>query len=784
MLKKIGYFLLILAILLAVISFIFVKNNKPVYKGSISLEGLKEEVTVYFDTYGVPHIFADTEEDAYNALGYVHAQDRLWQMELIRRIAAGRLSELFGEELVKTDKLFRGMGLEASAVNTIQLTDSTSQTFLLAQAYLDGINSYIDEGKTPIEFKIIGVEKEHYTLKDIYNVYGYMAFSFAQAHKTDLLLTDLKEVLGKNYLLDLDLDISPKSTLIKNSRGMKRMAAHVGTSINHIMDSLPVSPFVGSNSWVIGPQKTKNGKVIFANDPHIGFSQPSVWYQAHLITPQREMYGFHLALCPFPVLGHNYDYAYGITMFENDDIDFFDEDDQQVYKVRKETIKVKDDDDIIFEVKTGPHGPLMNGILEGMDEERKISMDWIYVKMPSDLLDITYEMSHANSLVEFRDAVSKGNAPGLNMMYGDAKGNIAWFGVGQLYEREAGVHTKFVLDGANQIDDKRAYLDFEQNPQAINPSWHYVYSANNQPEEVNEKLYPGYYLPEDRAKRIVTLIESNDVFTGAQVEEMINDVQSSVSPALVKIILDNISKVNLSETEKKAMEVLKLWNGDYRKELVAPTIYYKFIYLLLENTFGDEMGEERFEQFLQTHLYKRQIAKQLKLNRSVWWDDIKTKEVKELKDEIITRSFHKAIEELEEQHGDDVDDWLWSSSAEVVHKHAFDKSALLKGYFNVGPFETDGGIEVINNQLFKLNGTGLYKVIAGPSTRRVIDFSDVENAKAILPTGQSGNVFSKHYDDQAEKYLNGEFVKMMLNKQEIKASKDILVLLPLKDSIN
>ncbi len=193
-------------------------------------------------------------------------------------------------------------------------------------------------------------------------------------------------------------------------------------------------------------------------------------------------------------------------------------------------------------------------------------------------------------------------------------------------------------------------------------------------------------MPEDRAKRIVQLIESNDAFTGSQVEEMINDVQSSVSPSLVKIILDNISKVNLSETEKKAMEILKSWNGDFKKEMVAPTIYYKFIYLLLENTFGDEMGEERFEQFLQTHLYKRQIAKQLRLNRSVWWDDVKTKEVKELKDEIITRSFHEAINQLEEQYGDDVDDWLWSSALSVVHKHAFDKSALLKGYFNVGPF--------------------------------------------------------------------------------------------------
>lgn len=778
MLRKILYSLLVLLLLILVFAVIFVLKSKPVYNGKVNILGLTEEVTVYFDTYGVPHIFADNEVDAYQALGYVHAQDRLWQMEVMRRIAAGRLSEIFGKDLLKTDKMFRGMGLEASAAKTIQKTDSTSRTFLLAQAYLDGINQYIDEGSTPIEFKLLGVETEHYTLKDIHNVFGYMAFSFAQAHKTDLLLTDLKEVLGKKYLLDLDLDINPKSTMIKNSRGMKRMASQIGSSVNNIMDSLPIPPFVGSNSWVIGPQKTKNGKVIFANDPHIGFSQPSVWYQAHLITPEREMYGFHLALSPFPILGHNYDFAYGLTMLENDDIDFFDEDNQQEYKIRKEIIKVKGEEDVLLEVKTGPHGPLMNGLLEGTTEERKISMDWIYTKVPSDLLNITYQMSHANSLVEFRDAVSKVTAPGLNLMYGDAKGNIAWFGVGQLFEREEGVHSKFILNGSNQIDDKHNYLGFEQNPQAINPSWHYVYSANNQPEEVNGKLYPGYYLPEDRAKRIVGLIEGNDAFTGADVETMINDVESLVVPGLVKIILENISKVNLNATEKEAMELLRLWKGDFKQDLVAPTIYYTFMYHFLDNTFGDEMGEERFEQFLQTHLYKRQIAKQLKWNKSIWWDDIRTKDVKELKDEIITRSFHKAIEILEEEFGDDIDDWVWSESLSVVHKHAFDKSGTLRNFFNVGPFETDGGIEVINNQLFKLSGQGVFEVTAGPSTRRVIDFSDIENAKSILPTGQSGNVFSKHYKDQAQKYLNGEFVKMMLNKDEIRASKDVLILLP------
>ena len=192
------------------------------------------------------------------------------------------------------------------------------------------------------------------------------------------------------------------------------------------------------------------------------------------------------------------------------------------------------------------------------------------------------------------------------------------------------------------------------------------------------------------------------------------------------------------------------------------------------------MGKEKFDQFMETHLSKRQIAKQLKMNRSIWWDDIRTKEVKELKDEIITKSFHETIKELKEQFGSDIDDWIWSNALSVTHKHTFDKNAVLRNFFNVGPFTTDGGLEVINNQLFKLNESGVYEVHAGPSTRRIIDFNDIENAKGILPTGQSGNVFSKHYKDQTQKYLNGEFIKMMLNKEEIKASKDVLIMEPQK----
>ena len=190
------------------------------------------------------------------------------------------------------------------------------------------------------------------------------------------------------------------------------------------------------------------------------------------------------------------------------------------------------------------------------------------------------------------------------------------------------------------------------------------------------------------------------------------------------------------------------------------------------------MGEEGFQQFLKTHLYKRQIAKQIRLGKSIWWDDINTKDIKELKDEIFTRSFHQTITDLETQFGDELEEWRWDRALTVTHKHVFDKSSLLRKYLNVGPFKTNGTFSVLNNQDFLINGNGIYNVKSGPSTRRIIDFSDVENSVTIVPTGQSGTVFSKHYKDQSQKYLDGEFVKMMLNKEEIQRSKDKLIIEP------
>ena len=220
-LKRLGVSLfLILGLLLLVYQGIKM-SLKPNYNGVEKLEGLSEEVQVFFDKYGIPHIYAQNEEDAFKALGYVHAQDRLWQMEVIRRIGAGRLSELFGADLLETDKLFLSLGIDAASEKAVAQLETNTAVFKLSKAYLEGVNSFLLSGPTPVEFYLTGVEKKAFTLKDIYNTVGYMAFSFAVAQRTDPLLSQISKDLGPEYLKDLEIDYNPSTTAIPFKQGTR-----------------------------------------------------------------------------------------------------------------------------------------------------------------------------------------------------------------------------------------------------------------------------------------------------------------------------------------------------------------------------------------------------------------------------------------------------------------------------------------------------------------------------------------------------------------------------------
>ena len=794
--KKVKKVLLVILSIIVILVFTIVVYGfylKPKYNGEIKLENIQKETTVYFDDYGVPHIYANSQKDAMIALGYVHAQDRLWQMELIRRIAPGRLSQIFGTKALKTDRFFAGIGIDEASEKALSTLDTNSQSYQLADAYLKGINQFIAEGPTPIEFRLLGLDKQKFTIKDIYNVYGYMAFSFAMAQKTDPLLTDIRDKFGMSYLKDFGLDGSLNTTQLKSFEGKSKEYSAISKAFTALLEVAPIPQFIGSNSWVLAPEITKNGKVIFANDPHIAFSQPGTWYEAHIVTPDYEMYGYYLAGTPFPLLGHNRQYAYGLTMFENDDLDLYKEQNDpsdankyqtptglKPYEIQKKIIKVKDSSDVVLDVKISRHGPIMNRILDGLSQKNPIAMSWIYTQQPIKILDATYSLCHAKNVDDFRSHISLIAAPGLNIMYGDFKGNIAWTTSGKLYKHNEGVNTNFILDGASGKEDITSFLDFSKNPKSLNPTWNYIYSANNQPEAIDGFLYPGYYLPEDRAKRISELLAPKNDWTKEDVSKMITDVTSSTATTIVNNLIAEVDFNSLSKNEKEAYSVLKSWKATNNLKDVAPTIYNKWLYFYLKNTFKDELGEDNFKLFLSTHIMKQVIASQIKNENSPWWDDIATKNSKETRKMIISKSFKESVSALEKQLGATVNFWTWDKVHTLEHQHPLGKVAALRSYFNVGPFKINGSNEVINNQMFIYSETGDYKVLAGPSTRRIIDFSDIENSWSILPTGQSGNPLSKHYSDQAEMYNTGKFRKMKMNKEEIIKTSTKLVFSPNK----
>ncbi|SMD34648.1 penicillin amidase [Reichenbachiella faecimaris] len=792
MIKKIFASLLVAVVVLAAYAYWYADSLKPQYTGETQLPGLSAQAEIYYDDYGIPHIYAPNEEDAYRALGYAHAQDRLWQMEVVRRIAPGRLSEIFGSKLLKVDKLFRALGIQqySEQMLTHFQTNGDPKIRAAAQAYLAGVNTFVSDGPTPIEFSIIGVEKTPFSMIDVYNTMGYMSFSFAAAQKTEPIVTKILQDLGEDYLKDLDVSPNMTGALLGSTLPATEQMV---LQIDKILKDLPAAPLIGSNSWVIGPDKTKSGKVILANDPHIAYSQPAVWYEAHIETAETSFYGYYLAGYPFAIMGHNREYATGLTMFENDDIDLYWEKDNptnpgqylfkeeaKAYKIRKESIIVKDSITIQMEIKHTHHGPVVNEALELDQAWPPVSLFWVYTQKPGEILEVTYGFSHARDLADARKNAAKIHAPGLNVMYADAHDNYARWSSAHLLRRADSVNSKLILDGTSGQNEVQGYYDFSYNPKSENAPWGYAYSANNQADTTLGLVVPGYYLPEDRARRIKHLLDQDKKWDVEDTKKMMLDVTSNNSPEVAASILEAIDeKLINSENEEKALQLLSEWKGTFELDDIVPTIYNKLIYKIQEGIFVNKIGADGFDAYMKTHLMKRSFQPLFANDSSVWWDSPNTPEV-ETRSQIITSAFSNGLLELENQLGTDMSQWQWNKVHTLEHNHVLGAVSLLRKYFNVGPFPVPGNNEVINNYIYRWSADGEYKTSAGPSTRRIVDFADVEgNSWSILPTGNSGNIFSPHYSDQAEMYVNGAYRRQLMNKEDImKVSKGALVLRP------
>jgi len=789
--------LLIVVLLASVGAYLY--SKQPTRQGQVELRNLQGSVTVRYDERGVPHIRAENETDLYRALGYVHAQDRLFQMEAMRRLARGELAEVLGPKLLDTDKLFRSLRIRERAARYVASLDKQSPAWKALQAYLDGINQYQDSHAAPIEFDVLGIPKRPFTAEDSISVAGYMAYSFAAAFRTEPLLTYVRDQLGADYLNVFDLDWQPQGVLAKgHANKTPTLAADDWKDLNALArlseqalveNGLP--QFEGSNAWVIAGSRSQSGKPLLAGDPHIRFSVPSVWYEAQLSAPGFELYGHHQALVPFAFLGHNLDFGWSLTMFQNDDLDLIaekvnpDNPNQVWYHGQwtdlvssEQQIAVKGQAPVTLTLRQSPHGPIVNDALGTAAGKTPIAMWWAFLETPNPILEGFYQLNRADTLAKARAAAAKVQAPGLNIVYANAKGDIAWWASALLPKRPAGVKPEFILDGSSNQADKDGYYPFSSNPQEENPARGYIVSANFQPLSPTGMEIPGYYNLADRGQQLNRQLSDKSVKWSNEANQKLQlGTTTGYGPRTLAPLLPVLREVVSDPAQLKLVEQLAQWPGDYPLDSVSATVFNQFLYDLADAAMRDELGNDFFETLLSTRVIDAALPRLAASADSPWWDSRNTPN-KETRADIVKAAWQASIAHLKQTLGDNPSDWQWGTAHTLTHGHPLGQQKPLDRIVNVGPFAAPGSHEVPNNLSAKL-GPAPWPVTYGPSTRRLVDFADPAHSLTINPVGQSGVLFDSHYDDQAEEYIEGMYVQAHFSEEEVTANtRSTLKLLP------
>ncbi|MFZ6774814.1 penicillin acylase family protein [Undibacterium sp. SXout7W] len=778
----------------------YLHTKKVQRDGSVQLSGLTAQVTVQYDERGVPHIQAQNEADMYRALGYVHAQDRLFQMEMLRRLARGELAEILGPKLLDLDQLFRTLGLRAYASSYVAKMNPNSASSKALAAYLDGINQFQDHHPAPLEFDLLHIPKRPFTTEDTIAVTGYMAYSFAAAFRTEPVLSMVRDKLGADYLKVFDIDWHPDGVLQKPSAQQPSALAdadwHTLNQLAQVsqdaIEQLGMPQFEGSNAWVISGKRTASGKPLLAGDPHIAYSAPSVWYEAHLSAPGFELYGHHQALNPLALLGHNLQFGWSLTMFQNDDIDLIAEkvnpaNTNQVWyhgqwvdmTSRDETIQVKGEAPVTLTLRKSPHGPVITDAFKDSYGTTPVAMWWTFLETPNPVLDAFYELNRADTLSKAREAAKKIHAPGLNVVWANAKGDIGWWAAARLPKRHGTANPSLILDGSQAESDRPEFYDFSDNPQEENPTRGYIVSANHQPLPASGIRIPGYYNLADRARRLNDLLSQNTIAWDTSNSQALQlDVQTGYAPRVLQTLLPLLKSELREDADLRLLDMLVKWDGSFKTESIAPTIFSQLLYQITYDAFADELGDVQFKNLLRTRALDEAIPRLLSDPQSPWWDDRNTPGV-QTRNEIVRLAWSQSIRHLQETFGKNSADWAWGKAHTLTHQHPIGQKKPLDRLFNIGSFAVPGAREVPNNLSGPI-GPAPWAVVYGPSTRRLIDFADAGKSLGINPVGQSGVLFDEHYNDQAALFAAGKYMPQYLRAEDIKAHSHETLLLQAK----
>ena len=781
----------VVVIVVAIIAaYNLLRQPLPDYDGLVTVSGLEAPVNIYRTQNAVPYILAKTESDAAFALGYVHAQERMFQMDITRRAGEGRLSEILGTKTIAIDKMFKTVGLYRAALEQYGQLDTLSKK--MYEAYASGINSYIKERprKLSIEFDVLGYEPYEWLPEHSFVIAKLLAWELNISWWTDIAFTHLVQELGEEKVKEILPDYPENAPTIVPSE-LKRFANVTTDLIKADREYRSLfgitGSHLGSNNWVVNGNKSSSGKPIIANDPHLVLGSPAKWFMAVIRSGDWNVEGYTLPGLPGIVIGKNETIAWAVTNVMADDADFYIEkldtsktkyflDEQwKPLEFYNEEIAVKDSLPVEFKVAKTHRGPIVSDVYRiDFENDRApasdavISMRWTALDF-SDELYAMLNINKAKNWDEFKEALSHYSVPGQNFVYADTSGNIGYICAAKLPTRK-NVNPTFVYDGTKSENDWNGFVPYWRMPKLYNPDKNFIASANNKTINNFEYHISNLWEPSSRIERITEMLTSKEKHSVSDFQNYQNDFYSPYAEEIVNEILSAFDSVKINDSNLRlALELLEKWSYEMDRFSQAPTIYSVFNQKLMQNIFKDEMGEELFEEYIfMANVPMRVIPVLLKKGTSTWFDDVNTDKV-ESKNVIVRKSLTDALQELEDKFGKNIALWQWGELHTVTFEHFFSGvSSFIDPLINIGPFSISGDGTTVFLTEYSLNKP--YQTAIGPSMRFIFDFANPEEINFILPTGQSGHIMSDHYSDMTNFWLKGKYLKLNLNIDSVKVS--------------
>lgn len=783
-----GFSALVIVLALLILAYHLSTRSFPTATGSLKVRGIVRPVAIERDQFGVPHIFAESAIDAWFAAGFVQAQDRMWQMDLLRRAGEGRLAEILGREALPIDRMFRTLGLRDLAEQTVRFLDAETRTAL--EAFARGVNAALEEqrGRYAIEFDMLGFEPDPWEPRHTLLLAKLMAWELNTSRWVDITYGYIAQLFGERRARDLYPDWPEAAPTVLPAR--QTLSAFLQADAAYRRFFGPSDDGSGSNGWVIAPSKSVTGNAVLANDPHLIFTAPARWYEMHLSSPDFDVIGVSIPGVPFVVIGRNRHIAWGMTSAMIDDVDYYVEETDSVefpthyrlndrwvpIRMRTDTILVKDNPPVILTTYHTHRGPVINRIEPAAGpSDRLLSMKWVAGE-PSLEVRAIMNLNRARNWREFRSALEDFSAPAQNFLYADAEGNIGYVTGGKIPRRPSPQFSS-PYPGWNDRNDWTGFVPFEQNPSAYNPPQGFIVTANN---KIVAGDYP-YYLssnwePPWRAERIVELLGRDGAKTLEDHQRIQLDVLSPQARVLIPEILKAHESVGAANDDvRTALNYFRNWDFQMREESVAGSLFEAFLVEAIHNTFADELGP------LLTSLYDTLSSKPmtaitnlLQRDSSDWFDDVRTP-ASETKTEIITKSLAGAVERLRAMLGGELKEWRWGKIHTVEFGHVFGRNQFLRRLFNVGPLSVGGSHATVWKGDYRLKEPFLNHL--GPSMRLIVDMADVNNTRIVVPPGQSGHLFHRNYDNQIPLWRNGAYKQQPMDREKVEEREHQLLIL-------